>query len=580
MFNIAMDESGNTCNSHELVKNKSASEVGNAKKRKYFCVTCQDAKHPVSLNIRHKVQNVNKKARNYTSIAWFSHHCSGGAHKGSACGGNGGHSKRDNPSPETAMHWQAKHILCKDVGRYSYVTSRCSGCERHTQVEDGTGARGRVEHREKKADGKHYRFDAVLMRGDTVSSVMEVWATHETCESKREYCLEMGFTFSEFNAQHVLDAHDTALEGECYGLENLKVRLFECQDCRNNNEFYHKTCTGAETRIIQLQESLYANYLDELWRGRKWVVVKQQGIESALARADKIRSGVIKHNWTQYKAGVSFKCFCGKWVREDTSKPVCSRMYRCERNDEFFVDLQNKTSARIYKSDFPNDIHMKMCGLCSISCVICNEPFLLRTAVTTGCCEACSSALVRGDDDISRSLKADIAHIQAGDEFRGFFDFAIEYRPIFLAQRAARQLEDTNRRLQALSDEKNARLQAACDEKNARQQAFYNTVMNLPKLAYHKEKTRLQAWRENLQTAKNEMREKMLCGADPEELRFTEFLMERRKQMEQLDKATQLWKTKNFAAWSKKESWQQERDRELSFAVYRQGCPNPHSEFH
>jgi len=64
--------------------------------------------------------------------------------------------------------------------------------------------------------------------------------------------------------------------------------------------------------------------------------------------------------------------------------------------------------------------------------------------------------------------------------------------------------------------------------------------------------------------------------ADQEKERFTVFLIERRKQMEELDKATQCWKTRNFAAWSKKELWQQERDRELSFAVYRQGLPNPY----
>jgi len=313
MFNTAMDESGLTCNSHELVKNKSVSDVGNAKKRKYFCVTCQDAKHPVFLNIWHKIQNVNKKARNYKSVAWFSHH--GGA----SVGRKSRQSERNNPSPETAVHWQARHILRKDVGRYSYVTSKCSECKRQIHVENGAGARALVEYREKKADGKYYRFDAVLMRGDTISSVMEVWTTHETCELKRKYCLEMGFTFSEFNAQHVLDTHNTALEGECYELENLKVRFFECQEC----EFYNKTCTGAKTRIIQLQESLYANYLVEICG----VMAKQHAIESACARADKIRSGAIKHNLAQYEAGVSFKCFCGKWVREDTSKPVCRRIY-------------------------------------------------------------------------------------------------------------------------------------------------------------------------------------------------------------------------------------------------------------
>ena len=530
MFNIAMDESGATCNSHELVKDKSVSDVGNAKKRKYFCVTCQDEKHPVFLKIRHKIQKMNTKARNYKSAAWFSHH-------GRACEGeNSGGSKRDNPSPETALHWQAKHILCKDVERYSYVTSRCTGCG-HTHVEYGTGACARVEHTEKKADGKHYRFDAVLMRGDTVSSVMEVWATHETCELKREYCLEMGFTFSEFDARHVVDAHDNALEGQRYELENLKIRLFECQDCINNT-FYHKTCTGAETRIIQLQESLYANYCDKLWHVRKIVVLKQQGIESASARADEIKRRVVKHNWTQFEGDVSFKCFCGKWVREDKSEPACRRMYRCERNKESFEQLQNELSVRTYKSVSPNDIHMKMCGLCSIACVVCNEFFLLRTAVTTGCCHACDSAH-KDDNDISRSLKADIARIHTGDEFRGFLDFAIEYRPIFLARYAARQFH------------------LECGEN----------------------KTKQQVRRAKNRKTKHEMYIKMVCEAGSEESRFAEFMIERRKQLENIDKAVQLWKAKNPAAWDKKELWQQQRDRELAAAVYRRGLPNPYPDF-
>ena len=46
MFNIAIDESASTCNSHELVK----ADVENAKKHRAF------------LNIRHKTQNMNKKA--------------------------------------------------------------------------------------------------------------------------------------------------------------------------------------------------------------------------------------------------------------------------------------------------------------------------------------------------------------------------------------------------------------------------------------------------------------------------------------------------------------------------------------
>jgi len=50
---------------------------------------------------------------------------------------------------------------------------------------------------------------------------------------KRDYCLRMGYGFSEFNAQGVIDALESSVENECYKLENLEVRLFECQDCKN-----------------------------------------------------------------------------------------------------------------------------------------------------------------------------------------------------------------------------------------------------------------------------------------------------------------------------------------------------------
>jgi len=375
------------------------------------------------------------------------------------------------------------------------------------------------------------------MRGDIVSSVMEVWATHETGELKREYCIQKGFTFSEFDARHVLDAHDNALEGERYELENLKIRHSECRECINN-AFYHKTCIGVETRIIQLQESLYANYCDKLWRGRNFIVLKQQGIESACARVDEIKRRIVKHNWTQFEGDVSFKCFCGKWVREDQSEPACRRMYRSERNKEPFEQLKKELSIRTYKSVSPNDIHMKMCGLCSVECVVCNEFFLLRTAVTTGCCHGCDN-VHNEDDDISRSLKAEIACIHAGDEFRGFFDFAMEYRPIFLAQYDAR------------------RFQVARDEKRIRQKVRYGKN---PK-------------------AKHEMYMKMISEASSEESRFAEFIIERRKKIENTDKTIQSWKTNNFAAWTKKELWQQQRDRELAADVYRQGLQNPYADF-
>jgi TRAP-type uncharacterized transport system substrate-binding protein len=56
-------------------------------------------------------------------------------------------------------------------------------------------------------------------------------------------------------------------------------------------------------------------------------------------------------------------------------------------------------------------------------------------------------------------------------------------------------------------------------------------------------------------------------------------MIERRKQLENIDKAVQLWKAKNPAAWDKKELSQQQRDRELAAAVYRRGLRNPYPDF-
>jgi len=223
MFDIAVDESGKTYCAPDLVRDKSEAEIGNARKRKYFCVTCVGVKHPVSLKTRHTFDHIDKKTRNYTALAWFSHHG----------GGNRGPPKayKNEACSETATHWQAKHILCEHVGAYRFETSRCSGCAKHTKIEDGAGASGRVEYTEKTPLGKTYRFDAVLLRDKAVSSVLEVWATHETSEQKREYCLEQGYSFAEFHAGHVVEAHGKVAPGAVFTLENLKTRVFECQEC-------------------------------------------------------------------------------------------------------------------------------------------------------------------------------------------------------------------------------------------------------------------------------------------------------------------------------------------------------------
>jgi len=117
-------------------------------------------------------------------------------------------------------------------------------------------------------------------------------------------------------------------------------------------------------------------------------------------------------------------------------------------------------------------------------------------------------------------------------------------------------------------------------EENIIHQAEHDDKIKRQRVAHDEANTRQQIGRDKKQKTKVATQTFSPGVADQEEERFRVFLIERRKQIEQLDTTTQTWKTRNFAAWSKKELWQQERDRELSFAVYRQGHPNQHPDFH
>jgi len=373
MFNIAMDTCGGTCDADELVRDKTVLEIGNVRKRKYFCVACVGEKHAVSLNVRQDT-----KARNYTALAWFSHHG----------GGGGDNSRQDTPLPETARHWQAKHILSKHVGRYLFTVSKCKGCNKHTTVENGAGATGRVEFSERTSDGTLYRFDAALVCGEpgnvVVRSVLEVWATHETSVEKQEYCRESGYMFGEFDAAAVVDAHKNAPAGAVYALDNLKIHVFECGECISvreeaalraenarllavaaaekrrmlaeaekaqeanqrlrDHEFYYKTCPGAETRILQLQTELHDQWFattyyadcvtrqdakqvpldvflfdeDDIllirdpsaWRHSHKNLARDQALLDDIA----IANGSVSLESGGFEKGASFKCICTKWI--------------------------------------------------------------------------------------------------------------------------------------------------------------------------------------------------------------------------------------------------------------------------
>ena len=478
MFGIATDARGQTCDAEELVRGQSAAQVGNARKRQYFCVACAGARHPVSLKVRRDT-----RARNYTKLAWFSHHGGGGGGGGAA-------------APETARHWQAKHILSRHVGRYYFTAARCTGCAAHTQIEDGAGATGRVELPERTPDGALYFFDAALLRGApghlAVTSVLEVWATHKTAPAKRQYCLDRGYVFGEFDADAVIDAHRRAPAGAAYELENLAVRCFECAACAraqeaaasrvehgraqaiaedarreqraaDDREFYHGTSTGAETRILQIQADLHADlalwaffdrtragsarcvplqaYVEEgeavmyIENAAGWRDIhKQHARTEALHRDAEVASGRLRLTKTVYEGGVSIKCICGKWVHTRRSLPACVDVYK-ERVNPACFERMARDGARQhdYFSDNP---YIQLCGLCANRCIFCNEGILQTDACRYGSCYLCFQDVpgdiermqARRRGEVSARIavhEESIAQIHASGAFRAFVDPAV-----------------------------------------------------------------------------------------------------------------------------------------------------------
>jgi len=376
MFNIAVDAHGRTYNAPELVENKSEADIGNARKRKYLCMTCVGEKHPVHLKVRRKSKGSCEKTRKYTATAWFSHH--GG-------GNNGNSEKYPNEScSETAVHCHAKHILCANVARYWYETSKCIGCPRHTKIENGVGASARVEYTEKISGGTIYIFDAVLMRGDAhnsvVHSVLEVWATHETSDEKRKYCLEKGYTFAEFHAPHVVEMHEKTQKGGTYKLENLKIREFECQQCecvRKQNE-------------IRLEKA----------RLQKEAAAEQARVLKAAADEQARLTALL--------------------VQEQQQKR--------EQVDRQFYETSTGAETRVI--ELQNDLH----ATCMYVAWMCAN-FTHNSAPSLY--EMYGNPRTRS---IIQGLYADIDMVYHGDAFRGFFDYAIEYRVRTLA-RKTRMLE-------------------------------------------------------------------------------------------------------------------------------------------
>ena len=272
---------------------------------------------------------------------------------------------------------------------------------------------------------------------------------------------------------------------------------------------FYETSTGAETRVIELQNDLHATCMYIAWmcgnfthnsalsphelcgipqplaikypyeiERMSMLLCEGFGIHTAsrlatirdprawcdwhinvakqvaLQRMLKIKAGALKLNFTQYEKGVSFKCICAKWAREDKSTPSCKRIYRHKMEYSDYNDILKKHKVwefdrdkRVGFDEYDEQMSfIKTCGLCSTSCVFCGNTLLLSTAVQEGQCSTCSTHLVARVDKMTKqshkrtrcilkALYADIDLVYHCDAFRGFFDYAIEYRVRTLAHK-------------------------------------------------------------------------------------------------------------------------------------------------
>jgi len=298
-----------------------------------------------------------------------------------------------------------------------------------------------------------------------------------------------------------------------YALDNLKIHVFECTECMvareeaalrvenarllavaraeqkrvlaeveeiraakqrfNDNEFYHETCTGAETRILQLQTELHdqwcvvAYYADcvarqpvgqvplhalhcdeddillirdpNAWRNYHTKLTRNRALLSDIA----IGNGSVSLESGGFEKGVSFKCVCSKWIHPSQGR-VRYKNKAMQRNVWVDVYEEQVHPARfqfmgVRKYYSHDGVFVKLCGLCADQCTFCEKGIEQSQASKYGCCYMCfrdvpdkierMQAKKRSDMAAQIALlETEIVQIQADDLFRGFSDFATEHR--------------------------------------------------------------------------------------------------------------------------------------------------------
>ena len=154
---------------------------------------------------------------------------------------------------ESMDHFNAKHMLCEMVGRYTFTNFRCTSCL-HTQDMNTDGCE---VHIESTSTDSRWRYDCLLTRGHTDIAALEIVHSHKVTPEKAAAVRASGLEIAEFRAQDVLQN----LGCETVHLENLLVRTGKCQRCLVNAWLvWRKECLTEELQELIRQDAVIATH--------------------------------------------------------------------------------------------------------------------------------------------------------------------------------------------------------------------------------------------------------------------------------------------------------------------------------